>query len=802
MTNQAQIQKHEGLAKHRVSRKQRRRKRASFRADGSAMQDLLAHPGSASAQDIVTLQRTVGNQATTHFIQAKLRVGPVGDHYEREADRVAQQVLAMPETRSRPQVQRQEEEEELQAKPLASTISPLVQRQEDEEELQLKLVQRQEDEEELQMKSRGNGGFTVDAGTESRLKSLGGSGKPLSKELRSFMEPRFGANFNSVRVHTGSKAAQISRQINAKAFTHGQDIYFGVGMYQPETDNGKQLLAHELTHVVQQTGAAQRKPQSSQVLQAKMKGSAGALAAVSTHGRGWNNILSALRNYEVLETTQVKRVQTFKRLQQQTQMMKEVYKTQAPTLTKRTVAEKKEINKRLNELRAKLIQIRQQSLEWINRSKHQKSKEERTHQRMAALKMLLPRIETEIDDLNSGRFEKTVASGNLSVIKFEAVGGQLNKLDLVKVGGTEGFFTEDRPRLTAQDKSGPAPDLGIPTEDPRLGARSVAMYRLDQLLGINMLAKTEFAVSQRRDQTGKLTEKMGVFMEKAKGEKAETLAKGGRLAEDDTMLQRALNKLQMLDVICGQVDRHMGNYYIAMSDGKVTGVQGIDNDMSFGVAHTGLEKAPGGIHYKGIPPIVDSETAKRILAIKGSDVEAALKGLLSPPEVANTVSRLSKFQAELLKMQAKNLFVDQWGTPETTKTLREGKESYASIAMEVSGAGQIKQALIDGGYLNILKPIAQARFDSAYNNVKELGGEEEYRKMTGLEPPTLEGVTEELLSGTAQGIWKSYVKTGKVTLGEAIDIARRAGKEMSPGGDIMPFYEKTLSETVAEKKGQ
>jgi hypothetical protein len=454
---------------------------------------------------------------------------------------------------------------------------------------------------------------------------------------------------------------------------------------------------------------------------------------------------------------------------------------------------------------AKLKNIRQQVITWITRSKHQKSTEERTHQRMAALKMLLPRIEKEIDDIASGRFEKTVASGNLNVIKFEAVGGQLNKLDLVKVGSIEGFFTEDRPRLTTQDLEGPAANLGIPTEDPHLGARSVAMHRLDQLLGINMLAKTEFAVSKRRDSSGKITDRMGVFMEKAKGEKAETLAKGGRLAEDDALLQSALNKLQMLDIICGQVDRHMGNYYISMSGGQVTGVQGIDNDMSFGVSHTDLDKSPGGIHYKGIPPIVDSKTAKRILTIRGSDIENALKGLLSPSEVANTVNRLKKFQVELQKMQAKNLFVDNWGTPETTKALREGKENYFSIAMEVSGAAQIQQALIEGGYSKILKPIAKTRFESAYKNVAEMGGEEAYKKQMlemGGDPtiPTLEGITETMLSGTAQGLWKDYVKSGKMTMDEALAVARRTGEEMKPGEDVMPFFEKALSATTAEKK--
>ncbi|MEJ2212092.1 MAG: DUF4157 domain-containing protein, partial [Anaerolineae bacterium] len=68
------------------------------------------------------------------------------------------------------------------------------------------------------------------------------------------MEPRFGADFGGVRVHTGGDAVQLTQHVQAQAFTHGQDVYFGAGKYNPGTDAGKHLLAHELTHVVQQTG--------------------------------------------------------------------------------------------------------------------------------------------------------------------------------------------------------------------------------------------------------------------------------------------------------------------------------------------------------------------------------------------------------------------------------------------------------------------------------------------------------------------------------------------------------------------
>ena len=84
-------------------------------------------------------------------------------------------------------------------------------------------------------------------------------GSPLSRKTRAFLEPRFGADFGGVKVHTGPKAKQVSGELGARAFTYGRDIFFNQGEYQPETREGKRLLAHELTHTIQQRGVIQRK---------------------------------------------------------------------------------------------------------------------------------------------------------------------------------------------------------------------------------------------------------------------------------------------------------------------------------------------------------------------------------------------------------------------------------------------------------------------------------------------------------------------------------------------------------------
>ncbi|OEU71723.1 MAG: hypothetical protein BA863_01330, partial [Desulfovibrio sp. S3730MH75] len=216
------------------------------------------------ADRILFLQRTAGNQAVSRLmrsgaLQAKLRMGQPGDFYEQEADRVANQVMAMPDSRLQRQPKAEEEEETLQAKPLAESIIPFVQSEAVQEEVQGKLLQRdaneEEEEKENMAQAKGDGGPSIaSSSVESGINSIRGGGSPLPESTRAFFEGRFSAGFNGVRVHAGSNAAHLARSINAKAFTIGRDVVFGSGQYSPETLGGKKLLAHELTHVLQTSG--------------------------------------------------------------------------------------------------------------------------------------------------------------------------------------------------------------------------------------------------------------------------------------------------------------------------------------------------------------------------------------------------------------------------------------------------------------------------------------------------------------------------------------------------------------------
>ena len=106
----------------------------------------------------------------------------------------------------------------------------------------------------------GSTGLSV----ESRLNSSKGGGSPLPDGAKNKMESGFGSDFSNVRVHTDSNAVQMSKDLGAQAFTHGNDIYFNEGKYDTSSTSGQHLLAHELTHTVQQNGSVQKKPEISQ----------------------------------------------------------------------------------------------------------------------------------------------------------------------------------------------------------------------------------------------------------------------------------------------------------------------------------------------------------------------------------------------------------------------------------------------------------------------------------------------------------------------------------------------------------
>ena len=193
-------------------------------APGAIAQRAVAAPHSLRPAELMAMQQTLGNRATRAMlgrqpIQAKLIVNAPSDAYEREADRMADAVMRMPA------VPRQDTPGvELSS---VAMIRPGA-------------------------KPGGDGSFAVDEDFARRLQARQGRGRPLPHPLRETFETRFGADLSGVRIHSDAEAEQLSQAIQAQAFTHGSDIFLGTGKSAIATTAGQHLLAHELTHVVQQ----------------------------------------------------------------------------------------------------------------------------------------------------------------------------------------------------------------------------------------------------------------------------------------------------------------------------------------------------------------------------------------------------------------------------------------------------------------------------------------------------------------------------------------------------------------------
>ena len=187
----------------------------------------------------------------------RLSIGAPGDRYEQEAERVAERVLRTPEA-------------PVDAKPGTPPIAPRINQNHG---AAAQRVQRQprspySPDEGTDSTSQGQG-RSQDQGTvqaqeqpgqtpqltrefENRIGALRGGGQPLAGPVRTSMESRFGHDFGRVRIHADQTAGALASSINARAFTLGPDVIFGAGQYAPQSEAGRRLIAHELTHSIQQ----------------------------------------------------------------------------------------------------------------------------------------------------------------------------------------------------------------------------------------------------------------------------------------------------------------------------------------------------------------------------------------------------------------------------------------------------------------------------------------------------------------------------------------------------------------------
>jgi hypothetical protein len=205
-------------------------------APGAIVQRAMAAPQLLRPADLMALQRTIGNQAVNALlgsigVQAKLIVNAPGDRYEREADRVAEQVLRMP-AEPREATPAAQDPPAVMTKPAPGPGAA--------------------------------GSFAAGEDFAHQLDATRGSGRALPPAMRETFEGRFCADFSAVRLHADDLAGRLSGAIQAQAFTRGPDIYLGAGQSVSDSMAGQGLLAHELTHVVQQGAAPAKTSMSSQ----------------------------------------------------------------------------------------------------------------------------------------------------------------------------------------------------------------------------------------------------------------------------------------------------------------------------------------------------------------------------------------------------------------------------------------------------------------------------------------------------------------------------------------------------------
>ncbi|HBB34640.1 MAG TPA: hypothetical protein DDZ80_19890 [Cyanobacteria bacterium UBA8803] len=160
-------------------------------------------------------------------IQTKLIIGETGDKYEQEADRIAKQTVSQMNAPETSGIQRQE-----------------ITGKKDDKELRMQSVQHLPDGNEM----------AATPEVETSIRQESGNGKPLDPSVRTKMEPLMGVDLSQVSVHTNSQADRLNCQLNSRAFTWDKHIFFKQGEYNPSTQPGQELIAHESAHVVQQTG--------------------------------------------------------------------------------------------------------------------------------------------------------------------------------------------------------------------------------------------------------------------------------------------------------------------------------------------------------------------------------------------------------------------------------------------------------------------------------------------------------------------------------------------------------------------
>jgi hypothetical protein len=601
----------------------------------------------------------------------------------------------------------------------------------------------------------GDDGGVLDEATTTLLKrEMNSGGSSLSDQVRQPMEQAFGHSFENVRVHSGATAQELSRSMSAAAFTVGSNVFLGANAPSASSKAGQHLLAHELTHVVQgQVGedrahrmVIRRKGDVRNFL-SSTKAKAVKTVTGAKGAKGGKTVDDAIDNAQPVSKALRAHIQT-RHAEAELDFLRAydaIFTGAGAEIPWNTV------DALLTRFNGQVTGLNYAPMSDLNDAIRSKKLfgSDTGPSRTAGIKSVL----SGVVDGAKGRLRAAIDSYNTSHARAAAAGPAAAQTDAGAFGAKGVAPTQ----FTTANLDATAPptqlgkgsvntvwehtytgvaaqqvfkadsevnefygrdagtQVGIPEHSPQFAQRSVAMYELDQALGINIIPPTAFAA-----QNGEF----GTVMEKAQGKAAFDIANGKTSVtatewaaiKADPAFQSSLMKLQLLDIIAGQLDRHNGNYYIDFDPvtKQFRALSGIDNDMAFGADHNditqevgkGWNDLGGGVRSNKAPTagkmggstsvemisLVDPVFITNVLAIAPITVQNALANLLSPQEIAATVKRLLQLQLYLRDV------LDQ----RVSKELANMRTGNVSVADAAAGVGPLRAQYLlakNGGQL-------------------------------------------------------------------------------------------------------
>jgi hypothetical protein len=656
---------------------------------------------------LLGVQSSAGNAATIALLQRRgLEVGAADDPAEREADAVAAEVMTA-----------------LRADHEAESETP---------HAPGGAVQRRATTDLSGAPGHGPAGGQADPQVAGAIEAQRGHGNSLPSSVRAPIETAMGADLGGVRIHADAQADRLNRSLNAEAFTTGSDIFFRKGAYQPGTTAGTELLSHELAHVVQQSGGARRKLRRSLVRDRVfsdvefLKGVGG-----QTEGGQFAVIVAQLKKLEGLHDSlanslaKIKGDDTFEqRFSGKQNNMKHLVKTADEIVqgiphvvanADRYIAEHEDSTSgvggkvkglftRKKTKQAKIGRVEQVQTLLIQLHRRREQLRAQAEQwRFDLLTMKKAQIQAEMeaksqkssamDEARHGTFG--MYKGRVNDAKFGAGAmGSVAQVDYKDEKGKtfKGVFKAEPEQLP--DNDGGISGLGVSKETPNLSLRAVAASRLNELLGMKVIPKTELAFHEQFGfgqvmalAGGKSPQtKVKVELEEADEEKIKKIEEVLKIEErkygpmskvvrskdtsgkvqafieetvtfetdwDHPILKRELANLQLMDALIGNIDRHCENYFIQVDAfGNPVGVLGIDNDLTFARdKNDPTEVAFMQGHHAGLPPAVDANAAEKFCSVTEAQVRKAVAGLLNKIEIDTLVVRLKSIQAKLSEMK-------------------------------------------------------------------------------------------------------------------------------------------------------